>query len=182
MKTMKTAFDWIRTILVEVPAIVFLGPNKAIEASLQREAEHVRAVAAEYNPSARPIILDDLKTCRTCEQNTLMLVWPHDICVSCWKQLLNLAFDAPVIEQLSLWRDVERLVKTCQDSGGYPWEDPIKIDLAKSSPEDRTKLSKFENPAEVIEQQMCVLIASNNLAGRLEVRRKKNVLYVCAVS
>jgi len=87
-----------------------------------------------------------------------------------------------IIPRLSFWPEVEKLVKGYRDSGKFPSEGAPTIDLTKASPEDLGVLSKIKNPAKVVERQINLLFARNNLANKLEVRRDKNILYICSPS
>ena len=87
-----------------------------------------------------------------------------------------------IISQLSFWPEAEKLVKGYRDSGKFPSEGAPTIDLTKASPEDLGVLSKIKNPAKVVERQINLLFARNNLANKLEVRRDKNILYICSPS
>jgi len=87
-----------------------------------------------------------------------------------------------IIPQLSFWAELEKAVKNCGDSAELPFEGALTIDVAKVSPEDLNLLSKIKNPVAAIARQIGVLIVCNNLAGKLEVRRDKNLLHICPVS
>jgi hypothetical protein len=86
------------------------------------------------------------------------------------------------ISRHSMWPDLEKIVKACQDNGGYPWEQPVKIDLAKSSPEDTNLLSKINNPVDAVERRINCLFVNKGVAHLMEVRRKDNLLYICSPS
>ncbi len=87
-----------------------------------------------------------------------------------------------IIPQLSFWPELEKLVKGCQDRGDFPLEDPLKIEWTKASPEDLKRLSKIKNPVKAIERQLNYLFASSGVADKMEVRREKNLLYICSTS
>ncbi len=104
---------------------------------------------------------------------------------ACQHLYLTLAAKGPkgrIIPQLSFWSELEQFVKTYRDSGEFPFEDAPTIDWTKASPEDLKQLSTIKNPAKVIERQINLLFARNNLANKLEVRRDKNILYICPPS
>jgi hypothetical protein len=85
------------------------------------------------------------------------------------------------ITQLSLWSDIEKLVKSCQD-GEFPKEYAATIDLGKASTEDLNRLSKIKNPLKALERRLNLLFASSNVADKMEVRREKNLLHICSTS
>src|SRR6266404_2451754 len=86
------------------------------------------------------------------------------------------------ISRHSMWPGLQKIVKACQDNGGYPWEQPVTIDLTKGSPEDATLLSKIKNPVDAVERRINCLFVSKGVANMVEVRRKENLLYICPTS
>jgi hypothetical protein len=188
---MATLMSWIRNIAVEVPAIAFQGFNKAHKAALERTAELIREAAAEYDSEARPLILCEPETCPTCDQRSMMFVWPYKFCDGCWKKVLNHRFDVAHILQLSFWPELVKFTETYRDNDEFQsqWAQSdvaLTINLKSVGPKDRIHLSKIENPAEAIARQIDVLIASNNLADKLEVmlgvKREKHLLHLCPTS
>ena len=83
------------------------------------------------------------------------------------------------ITRLSFWSEFEKLVKACRDSGEFPLEDPLTIDLAKASPEDRSLLSKFKNPLQALEKQLTLFFKTSGVADKMGVVRENNRLYIC---
>jgi len=178
---MKTALAWIRAIFTEVPAIVFLGVDKALKANLERTAEQIRGLAAEWDSKARPLILNELEPCPKCNQDNMVFVWPYECCDTCYRKALNRAFDTARVSQLSFWSELVTLTGTYQD-GMFPSEHVLTINLENVDPEDGKKLSEIENPAEALERQINVLIARNSLADKLTVKRERHLLHLCPTS
>jgi hypothetical protein len=87
-----------------------------------------------------------------------------------------------IISQHSIWPDLNKFVKACQDAGEFPSEQPLRIDLAKSSPEDANLLSKIKNPVDAVERRINRLFVNKGVAHLMEVRRKDNLLYICSPS
>ena len=87
-----------------------------------------------------------------------------------------------IISQHSIWPGLQKIVKACQDNGGYPSEHALTIDLTKGSPEDAALLSKIKNPVDAVERRINCLFVNKGVAHKMEVRRNKNLLYICAIS
>ena len=87
-----------------------------------------------------------------------------------------------IISRLSFWPDVERMVKACQDSGEIPFDQPVALDLEKLPAKDHEKLVGIKDHAAAVEHQLTLLFARENVADKMEVRRKGNLLYICSHS
>ena len=75
-----------------------------------------------------------------------------------------------------------RIMPEVPISGEYPYQDAISIDLNKASAEDRKILSKYKSPVDAIERQLQFLFARSGVAGKMEVRRDGNMLYICSTT
>jgi hypothetical protein len=172
---------WIRNIITEVLAIAFLGFNKAEKAALERGAESIRELAAEWDSKARPLILNEPETCPKCTRRRMLFVWPYKVCDTCYSKALNRAFDVAHIAELSFWSELVTLTETYQD-GMLSSEHALTINLKNVGPEDGKRLSKIENPAEAIERQINILISRNNLADKLKVLRDNYLVHIYSTS
>ena len=87
-----------------------------------------------------------------------------------------------IISQHSIWSGLNKFVKACQDSGEFPSEHALTIDLTKGSPEDAALLSKITNPVDAVERRINFLFVNKGVAHLMEVRRKDNLLHICSPS
>lgn len=87
-----------------------------------------------------------------------------------------------IISRHSIWSGLNKFVKACQDSGEFPSEHALTIDLTKGSPEDAALLSKIKNPVDAVERRINCLFVNKGVAHLMEVRRKDNLLHICSPS
>ena len=87
-----------------------------------------------------------------------------------------------IISRHSIWSGLNKFVKACQDSGEFPSEHALTIDLTKGSPEDAALLSKITNPVDAVERRINFLFVNKGVAHLMEVRRKDNLLHICSPS
>lgn len=153
----------------------FFGPTTE---ELRSYAKYLREGAEHYGLDHFPIILNELEVC-ACGHSTFVFMQPRNVCGECWKAWLN-----QIIEALSFWPECLEIVQACKNAGEYPFEEGITVDLDKASIADNERLAGagIKNPVAAVEQQLTLLFVRENVADKMEVRRKGNLLYICSPS